>query len=293
MAVSLYLRFAFVLSLLFAITVDGHGVPVVPRFRGTECGASLSVPNLNIADVTCDYCPHCLNAGGVGNVARYANGTWKPYDPIRGSFRNDHGLCGDPYQGPLDHMKSGKFGPTAARPYAKVYKQGQIVEFTVELTTNHDGFYEFFICNVGKCGGDISEECFKKNKCKRLIRAETPECESWSSKECGAIDRNYPGRWYNPCRGSGIGLFGGKYMRYQLPKNFKCKNCVIQWYWSAANSCHPPGFHDYFTKNSQGVKNICGSDLGGRQNLRECGGSTFPEEYWACADVKVEKAKKF
>ena len=284
----LALNFIF---LLCASMVRAHGSCVVPRTRGTECGSSLSIPPVK-SDVPCDYCPHCLNAGGVGNVAQYAKNKWIPYNPIR-NFRSDHGLCGDPYQGPHNHMKKGKYGPKPSKPFAAVYRRGQTVEFSVQLTANHDGFFEFYLCDVSKCGGDISERCFKEGKCRQLRRAQTPECESWSTNECAPIDKIYPGRWYLPCRaGSPHGRFGGKYMRYKLPRNFKCKNCVLQWYWATANSCYPPGYLEYFQRNSNGVQKACGSTLGGRsQNLRKCGGGSFPEEYWMCADVRVKGRK--
>ena len=78
-------------------------------------------------------------------------------------------------------------------------------------------------------------------------------------------------------------------MRYRLPKNFKCENGELKWYWMTANSCMPPGYIKYFQRNVAGVNKVCGSDLGGcSAKPSKFGGGTFPEEYWMYADARVK-----
>lgn len=279
-----------------SMTAEGHGAWTTPRARGTLATFSLNLPDLKIPGMPRDDCPHCLNGGGKGTVMAEANNNWRPWEPLSKTkpFRRDAGLCGDPAKGPHDHMKGGKFGPPKAYPYSAVYKAGQVVEFVVDVTTHHNGFFEFFICNVGDCGGDISERCFKENKCRQLMRVKTPECESQNSMECGPVDEKHPGRWYMPCRKGGhVGqhFMGGKFMRYKIPDRFICQDCVMQWYWATANSCNPPGFIEYFQRFPMAKWGRCPGDGGafGARNpvLSKCGGPTFPEEFWMCADVRV------
>jgi len=211
-------------------------------------------------DLPADTCPHCSNAGGKGAVMALAKNNWIPYKPLDAAapFRRDSGLCGDPKKGARDHEAGGKFGWPKS-PIVATYKQNSIVEFVVDLTTNHQGFFEYFICDASKCGGDINEKCFKDGHCHQMKRAKTPACESATSKECAPIDPKYPGRWYVGCRvGGHVGehFVGGKYMRYHLPKGFNTAHAVIQFYWVTANSyrqfVQSPWFHRLLQEISHG-----------------------------------------
>ncbi len=249
----------------------------------------------HLKNVPPNNCPHCANGGGKGAVMKAAKGKWLPYEPLnpRIPFRTDHGVCGDAKMAPLphDHELGGKYGFPKS-PIVAHYKPGQVVEFVVDVTTNHNGWFEFFICDAVKCGGDVSEACFKKGHCHAMIREKTPVCESGLSKECAPVDEKYPGRWYLPCRKKGFEHFmGGPYMRYKLPSGFESKHAVIQFYWVTANSCNPPGHLDYFKRYPMKAWGMCIGDGGARGGrnpaLAECGAGGFPEEFWGCADVSV------
>eukprot|EP00171_Calliarthron_tuberculosum_P008284 IDg8284t1 len=292
-----FFKILLALSAVVAI-VDGHGSVVKPRCRGTLTTNSLPLPNLNLPDMPADNCAHCLNGGGKGAVILAANNNWTPWEPLntKQPFRLDSGLCGDAIRdaAPRAHEVGGKYGPPKSMPFVANYKAGGVIEITADLTTNHNGYFDFFICDVTKCGGDISEACFKKGHCHMLMRAKTPVCESQKSRECGPIDPKYPGRWYVPCRKGGhVGnhFMGGEYMRYQLPAGFKSDHAVLQWYWATANSCNPPGFKEYFERFPMPGWGQCPGDggaLGGRNpSIEPCGGKAFPEEFWMCADVQV------
>lgn len=296
--------FSVLLALsVFVKTVQGHGCVVDPRCRATLRTNSITVPDLNLPDIPSDDCPHCLNGGGKGAVILAAKNKWTPWEPLNDKlpFRHDTGLCGDPVADsvPRAHEVGGRFGPPKSLPFVATYKSGSVIEMTADITTNHNGFFEFIICDVTKCGGDIRESCFKKGHCHLLKRVKTPECESQKSRECGPVDPAYPGRWYVPCRKGGhVGehFMGGKHMRYQLPAGFNSDHAVLQWYWATANSCNPPGFIEYFERYPMPGWGKCGGDggaIGGRNpTLSKCGGSTFPEEFWMCADVQVTKSGK-
>ncbi len=230
-------------------------------------------------------------------MVKAANGVWHPYEPFNPKipFRRDHGVCGDSKfdTAPRPHEAGGKWGYPKS-PIVTQYRKGETVEFIVDITTNHNGWFEFIICDADKCGGDINEKCFKDGHCQLLMREKTPECESEQSKECAPVDEKYPGRWYIPCRkGDHVGehFMGGPFMRYKLPAGFQSNHAVIQFYWVTANSCNPPGFIDYFKRYPMKIWGQCPGDggaFGGRNpGLSDCGGATFPEEFWGCADVSV------
>ena len=86
-------------------------------------------------------------------------------------------------------------------------------------------------------------------------------------------------------------------MLFQLPRDFKCEHCVLQWYWTSANTCNPPGVVEYF-EGPNGPKHWgkClgqGGAIGGFTKVQKsCGADTdmkrFPEEYYQCADVRID-----
>lgn len=299
-----------VYTLIVAVVVlhvDAHGVCVDPPSRGTCHTNSINNNKPRNPKIRAMYkpvylddcprhdCPHCLNGGGKGAVMKAANGVWHPFEPLNKAapFRHDSGMCGDAVSGDKPHEKGGIYAYPKS-PIMKTYKTGSVVEFVVDATTNHNGFYEFFICDATKCGGDINDLCFKQGHCHQLERVKTPECESQASLECGPIDPKHPGRWYVPCRKGGhVGehFMGGPYMKYKLPAGFSTKHAVLQWYWVTANSCNPPGFVEYFKQFPMEGWGTCPGDggaLGGRNpTIVKCGGGNFPEEFWNCADVAV------
>lgn len=269
-------------------TVSGHGLMTGPRCRG-----ALETERSGVEDIatgtTIDYCPHCQNAGGTGMVKEA--GPWTPYDPMSGSKRGGFGLCGDPVGGD-DHMKSGKFANPASMPYVANYAPGSVANFEYDFTTNHNGYLEFYLCDVsGMPGKDISYTGFTDN-CYYLERYPHPDCEAGTEKDCGPIDPAYPGRWVVPCRTSEsdqiVGGSNGK-MAYKIP-NVQIQNGVIQSYWLTQNSCNSPdGFMDNY--NYPAAWGNCpgdGGSVGGKPNHVPCGdGGRFPEEFWNCADVQV------
>lgn len=256
--------------------VIAHATMKTPRERG-----ALNVGEFGSFDIDgfpTDNCHHCNNGGGTGAVQKASNGTWTSWEPLNPAmpFRRDAGLCGDDVSSPKPrhHEKGGKYGPPASLPYSVVYKTGQVIEIEVAMSTNHLGHFTYFICDVGRCGGDVNEKCFHQGHCKKLIRAVEPECESATNKRCSPIDPKFPGRWYVP-----QGLMDTMKMKYQLPKGLVCKDCVLLWYWATANSCFDRGVQDYFKKYPS-------YNLKSQENMSLCG-SSFPEEFWNCADVRV------
>ena len=293
------------LLFLFVSRAAAHGMVCEPRARAAYV-SELCPPNgmAPPPDVMTDYCSHCLNGGAKDTVAaNLPPDGWKVYDPIDDfeSSAQRAGLCGDPV-GSDAHMMGGSWMPYKEVPMTQSYKKGAEVDFTTELDTNHNGYFDFFLCDLDACGTkDIEKKCFMDGHCHRLMRVKHPQCENPSPEthyECGPVDPKYPGRWYVPCRKGGhVGkhIVGGESgtMRYKLPDNVECKHCVLQWYWATANSCAPRGFLEYFEAFNNPFGTECDGDGGAkggyRAGMAACEGMTIPEEFWTCSDVQITK----
>ncbi|KAI0563544.1 hypothetical protein FGB62_37g00 [Gracilaria domingensis] len=287
----------FILILcLFLARGDAHGFVSDPRQRG-----ALNIRN-HITQAIDDKAPidyEChfpagdkstVPGSGFRSVKSAAGNNWTPYEPLNPFFKWRCGVCGDHLYHAQDHLRGGRYYWDAKR--VQTYEQGSVVFFESEIITHHNGFYEFYVCDIDRCGDDISPRCFTEGHCTKLIRARGP-CDSGDHPGCGPIDRNYPGRWYLPCITSEPMMVGGneRTIAYVLPPWLVCDHCVIQWYWTAANTCNPPGVADYFTGPDAPRWKPCagqGGAVGGWTSSKgECGGDAFPEEYWQCSDVRI------
>lgn len=293
-----------VFSILFYMqqtTLDGHGVICSPRQRAAysdvQCEESVKI-NVDQNEVV-DSCAHCLNGGGVDAIkTRLPRKGWKSYKPIKKVKTTLRaGMCGDRLSS-LNHMLGGYCMPYSTVPIVDVWQSGSEVDFQINIHTNHNGYFEFHLCNLDACGtSDIDKKCFKEKHCYRLERVPSDKCEDPSQDttfECGPIDQKNKHRWYVPCRKGGTNhLVGGRSgtMRYKLPDGVTCKHCILQWYWATANRCNPPKFTRYFTKYNQPFGTSCsgdGSSEGGyNPNLPKCKKDTLPDEYWTCSDVQI------
>lgn len=169
------------------------------------------------------------------------------------------------------------------------------------VVAHHNGFSQLHVCDVQKCNGEISEKCFRDGFCYPLERARNPECDGGMSKKCAPIDSNYPTRWYMPCTSQvndeGWDDYLGRYATFKLPDFLTCEHCVLQWFYTSANNCNPPGVVDYF-KGPDGPKNWgnCPGQAGAKGGFTDvqntCGEGNrddqFPEEYYQCADISIE-----
>ena len=277
------------LILIFVVRAAAHGFMKTPRTRGAYCSNEVK-PNLQLPEgcKAIDYCPHCLNGGGVGSVRKALKGNFSPY---RSDNRVRAGLCGDAL-GTNDHMVGGKYVPYEKAPIVAGYEPGSAIDFEIHINTNHNGFMVFYLCDLDACGTtDLEQKCFTGGHCKKLERISISRCEKGDKFECGPIDEMDRTRWYVPCRGGGQKDKGGKSgtVRYQLPNNMNCKHCVVQFYWVTANSCNPVNYRPYFESKPFGT---CAGDGGAKGGINEvladCGGDNFPEEFWGCADVTIQ-----
>lgn len=301
--------------LILSNQADGHGVMCEPRQRGSIITAEgrclynkdLSLFDANLNNYVIDYCPHCSNgdtckecpdSNRAAKTDYVPAGGWVIYDPINNiETARQASLCGDEYL-TTEHMLGGRFTPSRYEnvPIVNVSRTGGTIDFTAQLDSNHNGYFEFYLCDLGACGAsDIEEKCFTNGHCHRLERVPHPVCEDVASNKeefCLPIDPAYPSRWYIPCRKFRY-VFGGPsgIMRYKLPDGVVCRHCVVQWYWATGNSCSPLGMIPFLQPMLPEMTALCNA-LGGEkvaQNFPsgECVNGKIPEEFWSCADIQI------
>lgn len=280
-----------------------HGVMFFPNQRGA-LKESKFIPKGIAGKFKQDYHMHfpagdkspARGAGKRSQIKAAGKNNWVMYDPLSKEYNWRYGVCGD-LKWKNDHLKGGKYynnGHIVAN-----FSEGQVINIGIAVVGHHNGFHQFYICDVQKCEGqDISESCFTDNHCYQLQRSKNSECDSSKSMRCGPIDRKYPSRWYIPCSKYPLDdykadFYGGdaKTIQYSLPNGLVCEHCVLQWHWTTGNYCNPPGVLEYFTgpdKPSWGKCVGSGGAIGGYSAVQKECGERFPEEYVQCADVRVK-----
>lgn len=303
---------AFFLLLYYSV---GHGVMTDPVQRGLLAG-SIFMPYYNSStypDAPKDFFAH-FPSGKISvfpGSARLSQikqaGTWSPFEPKRPGFVWRAGVCGDEirrkYSRPQPHLRGGQFYYDGT--VVREWEESSIIEIKVSIVAHHNGYLEFHICDLNRCGGKLSAQCFKNpNACHALQRAWIYQCEKPTAHKCGPMDRNYPTRWYLPCRREQLetlnvlgnitqfNRFGGQYMKYKLPHGFRCEHCVLHMYWVTGNHCNAPGVVDYFLgpdrpRAWEGCPGQADAVGGFSIVQRTCNATTFPEEYYKCADVRI------
>lgn len=293
----LFLTFLVTLAAVFPNRTDGHGIMNFPNPRGALRTFKF-VPRGVDETAPLDTLMHfpagrkgSPGAGAISQRAEMRGKGWTAFDPYKKDFVWKSGICGD-LKGPRQHhMRGGQF--YYGGKIVKTYKQGGILEVGLTIVNHHNGFIEMHVCNADKCGGEISERCYKDGHCRQLLRAKNAVCDSGKSKLCGPIDRNYPGRWYLPCSRSLPDFYEPRTIKYRLPADFTCKHCVLNWFWTTATNCNPPGLIDYFDGPDGPDWGNCPGQNHARGGFtrvpRVCGGvEKFAEEYHMCADISID-----
>lgn len=119
------------------------------------------------------------------------------------------GPCGDRWDGTRDNEAGGKY---ATGRIVKKSAPGSVLDVTVELTTNHKGWFEFRLCENNNPKKRVTHECLNKH----LLQL------------YGTGKTRYPVH-----EASGNGKFR---IKLQLPKEVMCTQCILQWKYNAGNS---------------------------------------------------------
>lgn len=180
-----------------------------------------------------------------------AGGPGKTYEGGATWPNSKHGVCGDPHDLPKDHEAGGKFA-TPPR-IAAVYSQGQIITIRVKITAPHGGRFSFGLCPVPPGASPEQERAVVTQKCfdaTKLVNTDDGSKFWWFGKR-------------------GVGEYT---MQFRLPDKITCDRCVLQWHYVTGNSCNIPGTPEQHVMSA---------------GMVSCQGSSVPEEFWNCADVRI------
>ncbi|XP_041355235.1 uncharacterized protein LOC121372861 [Gigantopelta aegis] len=157
------------------------------------------------------------------------------------------GVCGDKYDAsPRPHEAGGVY---ATGTIVKTYKQGQTITVTVQLTTNHKGYFEFRMCPVNDHKIAATDECFEKHVLRQTNGKIRYQLKTWDSK------------YYD--------------VELQLPPDLTCSQCVLQWRYVAGNTwgCWKSTITSRWLFTPRAT---CCTGCGNQQ-----------EEFYGCADVSI------
>ncbi|XP_060071339.1 uncharacterized protein LOC132551242 [Ylistrum balloti] len=196
----------YILSYL-CVTIYGHARLWEPPARSTMWRRGFSTP-VNTND-------NELNCGGYENL-------WIKYSGMCG-------ICGDPYQ---QHPRENEAGGTyATGTVSRHYKTGDVVTFSVDVTANHEGYFEFRLC---PSDGVVSQAC--------LDRHPVP------------VIGHPDGRYHLKAHENGI-----IDMKVKLPAGLACDKCLLQWRYRTGNRW-----------NCDQKSNKCGKGLGPQEEFYGC-----------------------
>ncbi|GAB0496541.1 hypothetical protein MMPV_007854 [Pyropia vietnamensis] len=289
-----------------ATRVAAHGLLTDAPQRGVLFGSEFAPDVTPVEGAPKDYHPHFPagdKSGGLGAgrlsqlsvVNNYEGGIWTQFTPTKPGYVWKADVCGDPLwgKGAGDHMRGGRFYGDGT--ITRTYKAGGTLSMGMYMVAEHGGYTVLHVCDVAKCGGEVSRECFTNGHCKVLERApeaESPGCAAGTRGDCAPVDPAHPERWYMPCPStlnSPTRLGGDETAVFRLPPGLVCEHCVLHWYWVAANQCNPPGVTEYFTgASAPGWTASCTPAQGGYKPLIPKCGKEVPEEYLSCADIRIE-----
>lgn len=177
-----------VACLIKVLEVHGHGMIIDPVGRSTRWRYNLSAP-INFMD-------NQLYCGGFSNHHKVNKGKC--------------GICGDNYSDkrPRANELGGKFGEGFI---VKTYEKGSVTKIKIKITSNHNGFFYFDLCNMDplKARGIFMEDDICFNNTVRTIEGKA--------------------KYYLPS--TEIRMFD---VNLQLPY-IQCKHCILRWTYTARN----------------------------------------------------------
>lgn len=116
------------------------------------------------------------------------------------------GVCGDAWDAaiPRAHELGGRFGKGVI---VRKYAPKDSITIKVELTANHNGFFEFRVCEEPK---GTTQECLDKN----VLKIEGRDGTKFFPRDGNKVYE----------------------MKYRLPEGLECAHCVLQWRYIAGNN---------------------------------------------------------
>mmetsp|Transcript_16773 Transcript_16773/g.19172 ORF Transcript_16773/g.19172 Transcript_16773/m.19172 type:complete len:667 (+) Transcript_16773:45-2045(+) len=231
-----------VFSSFFLISfVDAHGFLKSPRSRNYYAHVEGVTWGSEGGDVPKEYCHHCLN------------------------FKEDFQVCATGQTQGYDNWKDvvGNQMPFLSQA---TYVEGQEIVIESELTANHAGHMDIFLCG----GPEYTPECFLSN----------PATFIEDMLYGGPVDPAYPSRAYYSTN------YEHKH-KYRLPMGVTGQRVMMQWRYITANSCHPAGYNDIPELVELGWLRTVGGDCDWPPNQTGVRDSANPEQFWNCADISI------
>ncbi|XP_046637635.1 uncharacterized protein LOC124315930 [Daphnia pulicaria] len=195
-------------SILFCLAVcnclvhlsEGHGYMYDPPSRSSVWRFGFNVPEdqKNYNDME-------LNCGG--REAQH-------FDEVN---QGRCGECGDEWKlaRPRPNDEGGIYDTGII---SQTYTEGSVVRLTVNVTANHFGTFVFRLCPKQTANELVTQECLDRYP---LQLVEMP------GQGDGVVDG------INFHIGSTTGLY---FPSVRLPAGVSCEHCVLQWFWTVANS---------------------------------------------------------
>lgn len=164
--------------------VEGHGRLVEPPSRASAWRFGFDTPH--------NYNDHELYCGGFSRQWNKNSGKC--------------GVCGDAWDSPAPraHEMGGRFGKGVI---VRRYAPHDPISIKVELTANHNGYFEFRICDDPK---DTTQECLDKN----VLQLDGRDGTKFYPRDGNKVYE----------------------MKYRLPEDFECAHCMLQWRYVAGNN---------------------------------------------------------
>ena len=120
------------------------------------------------------------------------------------------GLCGDAFNAEVkEHEAPG--GKFATGTIVREYTMGQTIDVSVEVTANHRGSFTFRLCRAPSADQDPSQECLDQH----LLTTGSNGEQEW-------VLNSDSTKMYD--------------LQVDLPQDYECQQCVLQWTWRAANN---------------------------------------------------------
>ncbi|CAF2122164.1 unnamed protein product [Rotaria magnacalcarata] len=187
MMFNIFIVFAFYLS-----SINGHGYLFDPVARSS---AWLIDPSFKEC---CAYSSHMeMFCGGVGQQWITNGGKC--------------GICGEPYDRAIKLFEKG--GAKYTGKIVKTYNQGEQIDVQVKLSANHQGYFEFRLCNVDNTpDSDATQECLDRYLL-TIVNTDSTKYRDVTKHGSDTIT-----------------------VRVQLPPDVSCHHCVFQWKYTTGNN---------------------------------------------------------
>lgn len=128
------------------------------------------------------------------------------------------GVCGDPYQGPLENEAGGKYANGIISKHYDI--TAKYINVTIDQTVFKKGYYEFRICPNNDVNSRVKQECLDQYLLQIYSMEFFPFDDGKPAKSFSLIPGNTR---YFPV---GRGIHN---LRLGIPDKLTCIQCVLQW----------------------------------------------------------------